>query len=154
MSSLKICDTVSFREGDTGLANLYPLCQALLWELWSGKQHSLLLGNRAQLACYLMFVNGKEKKDKSVQKDLSKHRRRTNRRQFSKSLAIVCSNFTEPDNRHTHSAISRLCFAFWTFTPGALDKLSSQTLDGLGFLVVPLMEPCSPIPVSARSASE
>lgn len=29
------------------------------------------------------------------------------------------------------------CVLLFTFTPGALDKLSSQTLDGLGFLVVP-----------------
>lgn len=45
-----------------GLAHPYPHSQALLWERWSGKQRSLLLGNRARLACCLMFVNGKERK--------------------------------------------------------------------------------------------
>lgn len=45
-----------------GMAHPYPHSQALLWKRWSGKQRSQLLGNRAWLACCLMFVNGKERK--------------------------------------------------------------------------------------------
>lgn len=62
-------------------------------------------------------------------------------RQLSKSLAIRLLRIHRPRHQTYPQCSFLTAFCFLTFTPGALDKLSSQTLDGLGFLVVPLIKP-------------
>lgn len=75
------------------------------------------------------------KKDKPVQKDSANTDGEQIRGSSANLWPYVCSEFTDPDTRHSHRAVSWLCFAFYIHS-WSLRQAFFSDFRGLGFLVV------------------